>query len=60
MDAIKRLWWVAPAVLVGCCVGFWFMAQVIFPEGNGSLGGLLGLIVGGLASQLTEYLIGRV
>ena len=59
MDAIKRLWWVAPAVLTGCFTGLWALEQVIFPESNGTIGALLGLILGGLGAQLTERLVGR-
>lgn len=59
MDAIKRLWWVAPAVLTGCFVGLWALEQVIFPASNGTIGALLGLLLGGPGAQLAERLVGR-
>ena len=60
MDAIRLLRWLAPAVLFGCCAGLWLLEQVLFPESNGALGGLVGLILGGLGAQLAEHIIGRV
>jgi hypothetical protein len=59
MRTVKRLWWVAPSVLAGSPASFWHLEQFMFAEGNGALGGLLGLIVGGLGGQLAEQLIGR-
>jgi hypothetical protein len=38
----------------------WFLEQAIYAEENGSLGGLFGLVVGGLAGQAAEQVIGRV
>ena len=60
MRAFKRLWWVAPTVLIGCCVGLWSLEQIVIPESNGALGGLLGLMVGGPAAQLAEHSVGHL